>query len=44
MSETFNVASRDSGFTRGIGSRRFLDYNTLAFYGTDTRRIKSNLL
>jgi hypothetical protein len=43
VSETFNVADRDSGFTRGVGSNRFLDYNTLAFYGSDTWRIKSNL-
>lgn len=43
VTETFNVASRDSGFTRGVGSRRFLDYNTLAFYGSDTWRIKPNL-
>ncbi len=43
VTETFNVASRDSGFTRGVGSRRFLDYNTLAFYGTDTWRIRPNL-
>ena len=43
VAETFNVADRTSGFTRGIGSRRFLDYNTLAFYGTDTWRIRPNL-
>ena len=43
VDETFNVADRDSGFTRGVGSRRFLDYNTLAFYGSDTWRIKPNL-
>jgi hypothetical protein len=43
VSETFNIQDRDSGFTRGLGSRRFLDYNTLAFYGTDTWRIKPNL-
>lgn len=43
VSETFNVADRDSGFTRGFGSRRFLDYNTLAFYGSDTWRIRPNL-
>ena len=41
--QTFNVADRTSGFTRGVGSRRFLDYNTLAFYGSDTWRIKPNL-
>jgi len=43
VTETFNVADRDSGFTRGFGSRRFLDYNTLAFYGADTWRIRPNL-
>ncbi|HEU4435466.1 MAG TPA: TonB-dependent receptor [Pyrinomonadaceae bacterium] len=43
VSETFNVADRTSGFTRGLGSRRFLDYNTFALYGTDTWRIKPNL-
>jgi hypothetical protein len=43
VSETFNVADRTSGFTRGVGSNRFLDYNTLAFYGTDTWRIRPNL-
>ncbi|HET7114337.1 MAG TPA: TonB-dependent receptor [Pyrinomonadaceae bacterium] len=43
VSETFNVASRTSGFTRGVGSNRFLDYNTLAFYGADTWRIRPNL-
>lgn len=43
VSETFNVADRTSGFTRGFGSNRFLDYNTLAFYGHDTWRIRPNL-
>ena len=43
VAETFNIEDRESGFTRGLGSRRFLDYNTLALYGTDTWRIKSNL-
>ena len=43
VDETFNVADRDTGFTRGVGSRRFLDYNTLAFYASDTWRFKSNL-
>src|ERR1051325_5365238 len=43
VDETFNVADRDSGFTRGVGSNRFLDYNTLAFYGSDAWRIKPNL-
>ncbi len=41
--QTFNVASRDSGFSRGVGSIRHLDYNTLSFYGGDTWRIKENL-
>jgi Carboxypeptidase regulatory-like domain/TonB dependent receptor len=41
--QTFNVASRDSGFSRGVGSIRHLDYDTLAFYGGDTWRIKENL-
>jgi len=41
--QTFNVADRTSGFTRGIGSIRHLDYNTLAFYGGDTWRIRPNL-
>jgi len=43
VSETFNVKDRESGFTHGVGSRRFLDYNTLAFYGSDTWRIRPNL-
>ncbi len=43
VAETFNVADRESGFTRGFGSRRFLDYNTFALYGADTWRIKPNL-
>jgi len=43
VSQTFNVADRTSGFSRGVGSNRFLDYNTLAFYGTDTWRIRPNL-
>jgi hypothetical protein len=41
--QTFNVADRTSGFSRGVGSIRHLDYNTLAFYGGDTWRIRSNL-
>lgn len=41
--QTFNVADRESGFSRGVGSRRFLDYNTFALYGSDTWRIKPNL-
>src|SRR6185295_9092134 len=41
--QTFNVADRTSGFSRGVGSIRHLDYNTVAFYGGDTWRIKENL-
>ncbi len=41
--QTFNVADRTSGFSRGVGSVRHLDYNTLSFYGGDTWRIKENL-
>ncbi|HKG98305.1 MAG TPA: TonB-dependent receptor, partial [Pyrinomonadaceae bacterium] len=41
--QTFNVADKTSGFTRGLGSVRHLDYNTLSFYGGDTWRIKENL-
>jgi len=41
--QTFNVASKDSGFSRGVGSIRHLDYTTLAFYGGDTWRIRPNL-
>jgi len=41
--QTFNVADRTSGFSRGVGSIRHLDYNTLAFYGGDTWRVKENL-
>jgi hypothetical protein len=43
VSETFNVASRTSGFTRGVGSIRHLDYDTLAFYVGDTWRARENL-
>jgi len=43
VSQTFNVADRTSGFNRGIGSNRHLDYNTLAFYGGDTWRARPNL-
>ncbi len=43
VAETFNVADRTSGFTRGVGSNRHLDYNTLAFYGGDTWRVRPNL-
>ncbi len=41
--QTFNVADRTSGFTPLVGSIRHLDYNTLAFYGADTWRVKENL-
>ncbi|HTG95328.1 MAG TPA: TonB-dependent receptor [Pyrinomonadaceae bacterium] len=41
--QTFNIQDRTSGFTRGVGSDRHLDYNTLAFYGGDTWRMKENL-
>src|SRR3989441_2606610 len=41
--QTFNVASRTSGFSRGVGSVRHLDYTTLAFYGGDTWRFRENL-
>jgi hypothetical protein len=41
--QTFNVADRTSGFTRGVGSIRHLDYTTLALYGGDTWRVRSNL-
>lgn len=41
--QTFNVADRTSGFEKGVGSVRHLDYNTLSFYGGDTWRIKENL-
>jgi hypothetical protein len=43
VSQTFNVADRTSGFTRGVGSNRFLDYNTFALYATDTWRVRPNL-
>lgn len=43
VTQTFNVADRTSGFTRGIGSIRHLDYNTLAFYGGDSWRVRPNL-
>jgi hypothetical protein len=41
--QTFNVASRTSGFSRGVGSRRNLDYNTLGIYAGDTWRFRENL-
>lgn len=42
-SQTFNVASRTSGFTAGVGSIRNLDYNTLGLYLGDTWRFRENL-
>ena len=41
--QTFNITDRTSGFKRGIGSNRHLDYNTFALYGADTWRVKENL-
>ena len=41
--QTFNITDRSSGFKRGIGSIRHLDYNTFAVYGGDTWRMKENL-
>lgn len=41
--QTFNVADRTSGFTRGVGSIRHLDYNTIALYAGDTWRFRPNL-
>jgi len=41
--QTFNVSDRTSGFERGLGSNRHLDYNTLSFYGGDTWRVRENL-
>src|SRR5439155_12137357 len=43
VSQTFNVADRTSGFSRGVGSVRHLDYTTLAFYAGDTWRFPENL-
>ncbi|MGZ5434667.1 MAG: outer membrane beta-barrel protein [Pyrinomonadaceae bacterium] len=43
VTQTFNVASRTSGFSRGVGSIRHLDYDTLAFYVGDTWRARENL-
>ena len=43
VSQTFNVADRTTGFTRGVGSIRHLDYNTLSVYGGDTWRFRENL-
>jgi hypothetical protein len=41
--QTFNIQDRTSGFKKGLGSNRHLDYNTFAFYGGDTWRMKENL-
>jgi len=43
VAQTFNIAAGTTGFTPKVGSIRHLDYNTLAFYGGDTWRIKENL-
>jgi hypothetical protein len=43
VNQTFNVSDRTSGFTPGVGSRRYLDYNSLSFYGGDTWRVRKNL-
>lgn len=43
VSQTFNVASRTSGFSSGVGSVRHLDYNTFALYAGDTFRFRENL-
>ncbi len=41
--QTFNITDTNSGFKRGIGSIRHLDYTTMAFYGGDTWRLRPNL-
>jgi hypothetical protein len=41
--QTFNITDTNSGFKRGVGSIRHLDYTTLAFYGGDTWRMRPNL-
>jgi hypothetical protein len=41
--QTFNVANQTSGFSRGVGSIRHLDYTTLALYAGDTWRFRENL-
>jgi hypothetical protein len=43
VSQTFNVANKTDGFTRGVGSRRHFNYDTLSFYGGDTWRFRPNL-
>jgi Carboxypeptidase regulatory-like domain/TonB dependent receptor len=43
VSQTFNVADKTNGFTRGVGSRRHFNYNTLSAYGGDTWRFRENL-
>jgi hypothetical protein len=40
--QTFNVASRTSGFVKGATSRQELSYYTLGFYGGDTWRLRPN--
>jgi len=42
-SQTFNIANQTSGFSRGVGSIRHLDYNTLGVYAGDTWRFRENL-
>ena len=41
--QTFNVADKTSGFSRGVGSIRHLDYTTFALYAGDTWRFRENL-
>lgn len=43
VAQTFNVADKTNGFTRGVGSRRHFNYDTLSFYGGDTWRFRKNL-
>ncbi|HZS03447.1 MAG TPA: TonB-dependent receptor [Blastocatellia bacterium] len=40
--QTFNVASRTSGFTSGAESRQRLSYHTISGYAGDTWRARSN--
>ncbi|HKX31623.1 MAG TPA: TonB-dependent receptor [Blastocatellia bacterium] len=41
--QTFNVTSRDSGFVKGSGSIRNINYYAIGGYGSDTWRLKDNL-
>ncbi|HEX7294186.1 MAG TPA: TonB-dependent receptor, partial [Pyrinomonadaceae bacterium] len=43
VAQTFNIEDRTKGFVPRVGSIRHLDYDTLAFYGGDTWRLKENL-